>query len=165
LAIQNSPAISLPISFPIPLSVPDFPGQRNCADYGYLRAKVTNPNPLTNIPNEARAISHVWRVSILFAKSERDPKKQAPPTTQIALEGTVRFAPGEGAEVFGLSNRKSMMNITKNNASASVRNQFCTGRLEELLGLACRRQRLGSRIRRTPLLDAPFNDSPRIRYI
>lgn len=97
-----------------------------CANYGCLRENETTPNPLANIPKQARTISHVSRASTPFAKSETDPRKHAPPTTQIALEGTAVFAPGEDAEVFGLSRRKSTTNITKNTTSAVVRDPFRT---------------------------------------
>jgi hypothetical protein len=97
-----------------------------CANYGYFRENETTPNPLANTPKEARTTSHVWRVTTPFIKSESDPRKQAAPTTQIALVGTVLLVPGEGAEVLGLSSTKSAMNIAKNNASASVRDPFWT---------------------------------------
>jgi hypothetical protein len=99
-----------------------------CANYGCLRAKETTPNPLANIPNEARTIFHVWSVSTPFTKSASDPRKLATPTTQIALEGTVLFAPGEGVEVLGLSRTTSTMNVAKNNANAIARAPFRTSK-------------------------------------
>ena len=92
----------------------------------YLRAEET-PQPLASIPKEATTISHVSCALLPLNRSDSEPKKQAAPTTQIALEGTSVFTSCEAFEVNGLRlrTRKSTKSRTQNTVSPVLRDPSC----------------------------------------
>ena len=91
-----------------------------------LRTQRT-PKPLAIIPKEARTTSQVSCDLMPLIRSDSDPKKQAAPTVQIALEGCPDCPLGKAIVVVrGLRIRKSTTNRMRNIANPILRDPFWT---------------------------------------